>query len=98
MGDQFGLHESSTKSESNQTELCPDTQPARSNLFLPVAAAASVPSSFTSIKALCTTSDTFNASGEFSRSPKSAASLNIVFIPIYKKCGGEHMTQQYGTI
>lgn len=49
--------------------------------YLPVAAAASEPSSLTSIKALCTTSDTYNGSFVSNRPLKSARRLNISDIP-----------------
>lgn len=50
---------------------------------LPVAAAASEPSSLTSMNALCTTSDTYNGSGDSNRPLKSAFPVNISAMPIY---------------
>lgn len=50
--------------------------------ILPVAAAASAPSSFTSMKALCITLETLSGSAELSNPEKSALSENIELIPI----------------
>lgn len=51
--------------------------------ILPVAAAASAPSSFTSMKALCITLETLSGSAELSNPEKSALSENIELIPIW---------------
>lgn len=50
-------------------------------MIMPVAAAASVPSSFTSMVALCSTWDTKISSGDSSRLLNSAALVNIFEMP-----------------